>query len=117
MRSSMLVSRSHKLFPNIVHVSGVYISSRDPDSAIYMYIGDSLRHMSGHEFKSSYHRVIPDQKEARTSVIYFLRPQMDATFTDTNGKEWKSIDYHKMKYNAFRHENPEEVEGILRGDC
>ena len=110
----MSVSRSHRQFSNNFHALGVFVSCGRPNFAIH--VGDCLRHMSGHKLKSSYHRVVP-QKEARASVIYFLRPQMDAAFTDKKGKEWTSIDYHKMKYNAFRHDKAEEVQDILKGDC
>ena len=82
-------------------------------------IGDSLRHMSGRVFKSCLHRVLCDpagQDRDRFSTIYFLRPQTDATFRDENGKEWKSIDWHVRKFDAFRHSKAEEVERLLKGE-
>ena len=82
-------------------------------------IGDSLRHMSGRVFKSCLHRVVPTCPDIggneRLSVIYFLRPKMDAKFRDETGREWRSVDWHIRKFDAFRHGEAGEVEGLLRG--
>lgn len=33
---------------------------------------------------------------------YFLRPELDAVFTDDTGESWKSVDWHDRKYTMFR---------------
>ena len=81
-------------------------------------IGDSLRHLSHRTLKSCLHRVMPHNSEKakdRYSVIYFLRPEKDATFIDETGREWKSIDWHNRKFDAFQHKDAKEVESILEG--
>ncbi|KAI0391238.1 putative 2OG-Fe(II) oxygenase family oxidoreductase [Xylariaceae sp. FL0594] len=69
-------------------------------------VGDSLRFLSGKEYQSSLHRVIPptsdgSRVENRFSCAYFLRPELDAEFT-AEGKRWKSLDWHMRKYKSYR---------------
>ncbi|MCJ1285513.1 hypothetical protein MMC26_004853 [Xylographa opegraphella] len=81
-------------------------------------IGDSLRHLSHRRLKSCLHRVMPhssDKAEGRYSIVYFLRPELEATFVDETGREWKSVEWHTRKFDAFRHGDARQVEGILKG--
>ncbi|KAG6010351.1 hypothetical protein E4U21_006915 [Claviceps maximensis] len=68
-------------------------------------VGDSLRFLSKGALASSLHRVVPPPNSAgkdKFSVIYFLRPEFDATFTTHDGKEVNSIEWHNQKYALFR---------------
>lgn len=81
-------------------------------------VGDSLHHLSQRALKSCLHRVLPYTsriQHARYSVIYFMRPEQSASFIDEKGQEWKSIDWHTRKFEAFRARDPKEVESILDG--
>lgn len=83
-------------------------------------IGDALRHLSDREFRSCLHRVLPctgNGVSDRYSIIYFMRPKLDATFSDEAGNRWTSLGWHVRKFEAFRNSNPEEVEALLRGKC
>lgn len=94
---------------NVKHIPGYAVVN----------VGDSLRHMSGRTLKSCLHRVVhtpSDQVGGRFSIIYFLRPSKEARFSDETGKEWNSIDWHVRKFDAFRHGNAKDVEGVLRGE-
>ncbi|KAG4433955.1 hypothetical protein IFR05_010568 [Cadophora sp. M221] len=82
-----------------------YISPR-PGHAI-VNVGDSLRFMSKGALASSLHRVVPpplpqSAGESKFSCIYFLRPELDAKFTDHAGREINSIEWHNQKYSLFR---------------
>ena len=79
---------------------------------------DSLRHLSQQNLKSCLHRVLPctsAEAEDRFSAIYFMRPEKDASFLDETGKEWKSIEWHVRKFDAFRNRDAEKAKSILRG--
>ncbi|KAH8807262.1 hypothetical protein F5884DRAFT_880143 [Xylogone sp. PMI_703] len=82
-------------------------------------VGDSLRFLSGHKLSSCVHRVIPiteRQEEHRYSIAYFLRPEDDAVYVDSKGRELKAREWHDEKYNVFRepHEK-QERDTILTG--
>ncbi len=82
-------------------------------------IGDSLRHLSGQKLKSYLNRVLPcTSVEAgdRFSMIHSMRAEKDAIFVDETGKEWKRIDWHVRKFDAFRNQDAEQVENILGAD-
>ncbi|KJZ74014.1 hypothetical protein HIM_06682 [Hirsutella minnesotensis 3608] len=68
-------------------------------------VGDSLRFLSNGALASSLHRVVPppdSQGQDKFSVIYFLRPELDARFTAHDGKQMSSIEWHNQKYALFR---------------
>jgi isopenicillin N synthase-like dioxygenase len=82
-------------------------------------VGDSLRFLSGHELSSCVHRVIPiteRQEDHRYSIAYFLRPEDDAVYIDSKGRELSARTWHDEKYNVFRepHEKQEQ-DMILTG--
>ncbi|KAM0559770.1 hypothetical protein ACHAPJ_004294 [Fusarium lateritium] len=75
------------------------------DGCAVLNVGDSLRFLSGREFRSVVHRVAPypgTTIENRFSCAYFLRPRLDVEFEDEKGERWKSIDWHMRKYKSYR---------------
>ena len=82
-------------------------------------VGDSLRFLSGHKLSSCVHRVIPltkRQEEHRYSIAYFLRPEDNAIYVDSKGRELSAKAWHDEKYNVFRepHEK-QEKDMVLTG--
>lgn len=76
-------------------------------------VGDSLRFLSGHQLSSCVHRVLPvtdRQEEHRYSIAYFLRPEDNAVYVDSKGRELSARTWHDEKYNVFRepHEKQEQ---------
>ncbi len=76
-------------------------------------VGDSLRFLSGHKLASCVHRVLPitDRQEVhRYSIAYFLRPEDDAIYVDSKGRQLSAKTWHDEKYNVFRepHEKQEQ---------
>ncbi|GKU13116.1 unnamed protein product [Fusarium langsethiae] len=71
-------------------------------------VGDSLRFLSGGALASSLHRVVPPPDSAgqdKFSVIYFLRPEFDAKFKTSDGREINSVEWHNQKYALFREDS------------
>ncbi|KAF7364638.1 putative 2-oxoglutarate-dependent dioxygenase At3g49630 [Mycena venus] len=68
-------------------------------------VGDSLRFLSGKRFKSCLHRVVPTggmfQEEDRYSIAYFLRPESDIDFEDSDGKTVSVKKWHDEKYIMY----------------
>jgi isopenicillin N synthase-like dioxygenase len=82
--------------------------------------GDSLRFLSGHKLASCVHRVMPitDRQEAhRYSIAYFLRPEDDAIYVDSKGRQLSARTWHDEKYNVFRepHEKQEQDKVLTGG--
>jgi isopenicillin N synthase-like dioxygenase len=82
-------------------------------------VGGSLRFLSGHKLSSCVHRVIPvtkRQEEHRYSIAYFLRPEDNAIYVDSKGRELSARAWHDEKYNVFRkpHEK-QEKDMVLTG--
>jgi len=77
-------------------------------------VGDSLRFLSGKRFKSCLHRVYPSggvyQEEERYSIAYFLRPESNTNFEDTDGKTVSAREWHDEKYIMYteRHEKQDQ---------
>ncbi|KAG6029816.1 hypothetical protein E4U41_000266 [Claviceps citrina] len=83
-------------------------------------VGDSLRFLSRGLLASSLHRVVPPPDSAgrdKFSVIYFLRPELDAEFTTHDGRRMSSVEWHNQKYALFREESldAEQHGAILTG--
>ncbi|TWU71817.1 hypothetical protein ED733_001403 [Metarhizium rileyi] len=83
-------------------------------------VGDSLRFLSGGTLASSLHRVVPPPDSSgqdKFSVIYFLRPELDAKFTTHDGKQMNSVEWHNQKYALFREDSlsAEKHGAILTG--
>lgn len=82
--------------------------------AVVVNVGDTLSFLSSGIFKSCLHRVVPVIDESsglsktRYSMAYFQRPELDATFFDTNGNKWTGRDWHCTKYKVFRADNLEQ---------
>lgn len=80
-----------------------YIPPREGHAVVN--VGDSLRFLSGGVLTSSLHRVVPpsnSEAKDKFSVIYFLRPELDAKFTTPEGKQINSVEWHNKKYSLFR---------------
>jgi isopenicillin N synthase-like dioxygenase len=82
-------------------------------------VGDSLRFLSGHQFASCVHRVLPiteRQEHHRYSIAYFLRPEDNAIYVDSKGRHLSARTWHDEKYDVFRepHEK-QEKDAILTG--
>ena len=68
-------------------------------------VGDSLCFLSKGALASSLHRVVPPPNtngQDKFSVIYFLRPELNAKFTTHDGKQISSVKWHNQKYALFR---------------
>lgn len=68
-------------------------------------VGDSLRFLAQGQLASSLHRVVPpldSSGQDKFSVIYFLRPELDAKFTTHDGQKITSVEWHNQKYSLFR---------------
>lgn len=82
-------------------------------------VGDSLRFLSGHNLASCVHRVIPvteRQEHARYSIAYFLRPEDDAVYVDSKGRQLSAKTWHDEKYSVFRQPHEwQEKDMVLTG--
>ncbi|PIG83057.1 hypothetical protein AARAC_004915 [Aspergillus arachidicola] len=80
----------------------MYIEPR-PGHAV-CNIGDSAEFLSQNVLRSSLHRVVPhpqEKEKVKLTVVYLMRPDTESVFVDRNGKEWRSVDWHNMKYRLF----------------
>ncbi|ETS75488.1 hypothetical protein PFICI_12432 [Pestalotiopsis fici W106-1] len=75
-----------------------FVEPRDGHAIIN--VGDSLRFASGHQLYSCIHRVVPLNEE-RYSIAYFLRPEVDKTFRDSEGRTLTAGQWHDEKYEVF----------------
>ena len=48
-------------------------------------------------------------------MVDFTRPGKDTIFVDETSKEWKMINWHVKKFDAFRKRDADQVENIFRG--
>ena len=48
-------------------------------------------------------------------MVDFMRPGKDTIFVDETGKEWKKINWHVRRFDAFRKRDAEQVENMFRG--
>ncbi|KAH7141622.1 gibberellin 20-oxidase [Dactylonectria macrodidyma] len=90
-----------------------YYIAPKPGHAV-VNIGDALRFISGGVLESSLHRIIPhkDEKDRhKYSIVYLLRPEMDAEFTDTEGRTWKGLEWTNKKHAVFRASAKEQAQG------
>jgi len=76
-------------------------------------VGDCLTFLTYGRLPSILHRVIPvpETSGIKLSLGYFLRPEFEATFTDREGRVWKSHDWHCNKFKVFRASLEEQKEG------
>ncbi|ORY66219.1 gibberellin 20-oxidase [Pseudomassariella vexata] len=77
-------------------------------------VGDSLRFISGGVLASSLHRIIPHKDEKcrhKYSIVYLLRPEMDAEFVDEDGVVWKGLEWTNKKHAVFRASAEEQAKG------
>ncbi|KAI9775069.1 MAG: hypothetical protein M1839_001461 [Geoglossum umbratile] len=86
-----------------------YIQPRN--GHIIVNIGDSLRFLSKGKLCSALHRVVPNERITKFSLVYFMRPEEEINFTDTGGRVWKSIDWHRKKFAVFRDPISEQLKG------
>ncbi|KAI0966531.1 putative 2OG-Fe(II) oxygenase family oxidoreductase [Xylaria arbuscula] len=65
-------------------------------------VGDSLRFASGQKLYSCIHRVVPfDESDYRYSIAYFLRPEIDVEWKDSEGRLITAGKWHDEKYEVF----------------
>lgn len=100
------------------HDSSSWIPVEPRPGKILVHIGDALSFMSGKVLRSCLHRVVPSIEgskpcEPRSSLAFFLRPELLATFIDGDGKEWTGADWHRAKYKIFRAKNNEQEKTSL----
>jgi isopenicillin N synthase-like dioxygenase len=98
----------------------VYSSQRDaweyiepqPNYAI-INIGDGLKFLSGNRLKSSLHRVVPWHgrwtQGPRYASIFFLRPNHDTEFVDTEGNKYTADEWLKRKFGNYRAPHHEQM--------
>lgn len=73
-------------------------------------VGDSLRFASGNRLYSCIHRVVPfDPSQERYSFAYFLRPEVDAVFKDSEGRWVTAGQWHDEKYEVFAETHEEQA--------
>ncbi|CCF41378.1 gibberellin 20-oxidase [Colletotrichum higginsianum] len=90
-----------------------YYIAPKPGHAV-VNVGDALRFISGGLLESSLHRIIPHKDEMgrhKYSIVYLLRPEMDAEFTDTEGVIWKGLEWTNKKHAVFRADAEEQALG------
>lgn len=86
--------------------------------SIFVNVGDALSFMSQKLLNSCLHRVVPIAEpsgvsETRFSLAFFQRPELSARFSDGDGREWNSEDWHRFKYKIFRADNNEQKKTSL----
>ncbi|CAJ2509121.1 Uu.00g141470.m01.CDS01 [Anthostomella pinea] len=73
-------------------------------------VGDSLRFASKHRLYSCIHHVVPFHATAdRYSIAYFLRPEVDALYKDSEGRWVTAGQWHDEKYDVFRASHAEQA--------
>ncbi|KAI1873499.1 hypothetical protein JX265_005121 [Neoarthrinium moseri] len=90
-----------------------YYIAPKPGHAV-VNVGDSLRFISDGVLASSLHRIIPHKDEKgrhKYSIVYLLRPEMDAEFVDAEGVAWKGLDWTNKKHAVFRATAQEQAKG------
>jgi len=82
-------------------------------------IGDSLHFLSAGRLQSCLHRVVPlpgVEVVDRFSCAYFMRPEYEASFSDSSGTLWRSLNWHDEKYAIFRASIPQQKKSnVLTG--
>lgn len=70
------------------------------------------RHMSSPSTSVSLHRIVPHRKRytpgPRYSVAFFLRPNMDAIFTDDEGRQWAGGDFVNKTLLNYRRSHQDQ---------
>ncbi|KAK2610030.1 hypothetical protein N8I77_003490 [Diaporthe amygdali] len=90
-----------------------YYIAPKPGHAV-VNVGDALRFISGGVLESSLHRIIPHKDEKgrhKYSIVYLLRPEMDAEFVDAEGVTWKGLEWTNKKHAVFRATAEEQAKG------
>jgi isopenicillin N synthase-like dioxygenase len=91
-----------------------------PEHAVIV-VGDSLRHMSQNKIRPCLHRVVPIpgtiEQEDRYSFMYFLRPDRDAVFRDSEGNEYTSEQWHQVKTANFRKNHDSMASSLQTGQA
>jgi isopenicillin N synthase-like dioxygenase len=94
-------------------VAGLQVAMPETDEWTYILpreghaivnVGDSLHLLSQGRLKSSLHRVVPYPdalNRTKYTIVYLVRPETDAVFIDSDGKEWKSKDWYLKKFEVF----------------
>ncbi|KAM0667278.1 hypothetical protein ACQRIU_005133 [Beauveria bassiana] len=97
------------------HARWEYVTPRP--GCVVVNVGDSLRFLSEFRLRSSLHRVVPHRERwhanTRYSVLFFLRPNNDASFTDSEGVSWKAVDWLGRKFGNYRRSHREQKESAM----
>jgi len=90
-----------------------YYIAPKPGHAV-VNVGDALRFISGGILESALHRIIPHKDEKmrhKYSIVYLLRPEMEAEFTDAEGVTWKGFEWTNKKHAVFAASAEEQAQG------
>ncbi|KAJ5674726.1 uncharacterized protein N7477_004660 [Penicillium maclennaniae] len=79
-------------------------------------LGDCVEFLSDGKLRSSLHRVVPHPNEkdrVKLTLVYLMRPETDAIFTDREGTKWKSVDWHNMKNRMLWEELEKQKQNMV----
>lgn len=80
-------------------------------------VGDSLKFLSDFKLKSSLHRVVPWHGRwtagSRYASIFFLRPNNDTEFTDSEGTQWTAEKWLERKFQNYRIPHREQEKNAI----
>jgi isopenicillin N synthase-like dioxygenase len=82
-------------------------------------VGDALKFLSHQKLKSALHRVVPCPWDgrwvsgSRYALIYFLRPNNDAEFVDTEGNTWTADQWLDRKFGNYRSSHDVQVQTAI----
>lgn len=95
----------------------VYIAPRA--GHVIVNVGDSLQFLSGGRLRSSLHRVVQHPAalhQTKYTIVYLMRPETEASFSDADGQVWKSKDWYMKKFGVFeKSEVDESQSSVLTG--
>ncbi|KAB8079295.1 hypothetical protein BDV29DRAFT_151898 [Aspergillus leporis] len=66
-----------------------------------VYVGDSLTALSKGALRPCLHQVVPPP-DAWDQTKFSLVSEYDTVFTASDGKEWRSLDWHNWKFTVLR---------------
>jgi isopenicillin N synthase-like dioxygenase len=93
-----------------------YVPPSRNDLAI-VNIGDALKFISSFKLKSCLHRVVPChgkwEARSRYATIFFLRPNNEVEFTDTEGNMWNAGDWLNRKFLNYRSSHGDQEKNAI----
>lgn len=82
-------------------------------------VGDALKFLSHQKLQSALHRVVPCPWHGRWvsgpryALIFFLRPNNDAEFVDTEGNTWTADQWLDRKFGNYRSSHDVQVQTAI----